>query len=217
MAQASDDDWWSSINAALAVGQQVGQSSDQFNLACEHIASLLRDASTLLAEGSHATAAFLAITALEEAAKVHLGMYRRATEPAPRRKDPLYRHDEKHRLALGPTVAMGSRLQHAIGAARMKELMEQAHNGGFMALREAALYVAQDGDTLHAPAQVVAPSTARELLLLAIEAFDDGLVGYTDRTFALGEETDRIFARWADGPALDEPPAGPSFEIAGRT
>lgn len=68
-----------------------------------------------------------------------------------------------------------------------------------MGLREAALYVAQDDVELKTPAQAIAPSTARELLLLAIEAFDDALVGYTNHTFALGEETDQIFARWAGG------------------
>lgn len=92
--------------------------------------SLLRDAAAILASGSHATAAFLAITALEEVAKVHLGMCRRATEPAPRRKDPLYRHEDKHRLAIGPTVATGSRLQQAIGGDRMNELIVQAREGG---------------------------------------------------------------------------------------
>lgn len=197
MTQASDDDWWSGVRAALAVGQQLAQSVEQFNVACEHIVSLLRDASALLAAGSHATAAFLAITALEETAKVHVGTYRRGAAPAPRRKDPLYRHDEKHRIALGPTVAMGSRLQKAIGADRMNELIAQARDGAFVALREAALYVAQEGADLKTPEQAIAPSTARELLLLAVEAFDDALIGYTNRTFELGEETDAIFARWA--------------------
>ena len=83
MTQASDDDWWSGVRAALAVGQQLAQSVEQFNVACEHIVSLLRDASALLAAGSHATAAFLAITALEETAKVHVGTYRRGAAPAP--------------------------------------------------------------------------------------------------------------------------------------
>jgi AbiV family abortive infection protein len=60
----------------------------------------------LLEAGSHATAAFLAITALEETANVHIGKFRRSTEPVARRKDPLYGHAEKHRLGLGPTIAM---------------------------------------------------------------------------------------------------------------
>lgn len=79
----------------------------------------------------------------------------------------------------------------------MNDLIAQARDGGFVALREAALYVAQDGADLKAPEQVIAPSTARELLLLAIEAFDDALVGYTNRTLALREETDHVFATWA--------------------
>jgi len=111
----SDEKWWSSVEETLSAGERIGHTSDQFNLACEHITQLLSDASTILGVGSHATATFLAITALEETVKVHLGMYRRSATPMKRPKDPLYKHKEKHALALGPTVAMGSRLQEAIG------------------------------------------------------------------------------------------------------
>lgn len=196
MAESSAE-WWASLEAALAVGQQIATSADEFNQACEHIVQLLQDASSLLARGSHATGAFLAITSLEETAKAHLGMYRRSASPVKRSKDPLYKHGEKHRLALGPTVAMGQRLQAAIGEVRMNELIDVARSGGLVALRESALYVEQEAGALRVPSSAVSISTARELLLLAVEAFDDALVGYTSRSFELGEQTDEIFQRWA--------------------
>ncbi len=196
MTEASEE-WWSAVEAALAVGQRLGNSSEEFDRICEHIVQLLEDASTLLAAGSHSTGAFLSITALEETSKAHMGMYRRGAAPVKRSKDPLYKHGEKHRLALGPTVAMGSRLQAAIGEGRMRELIALAGSGGLVVLREAALYVEQKDGALSTPETSVPRSTARELLLLAVEAFDDALVGYTSRSIELSARTDKVFEMWA--------------------
>jgi len=126
-----------------------------------------------------------------------MGMYRRGAAPVKRSKDPLYKHGEKHRLALGPTVAMGSRLQAAIGEGRMRELIALAGSGGLVILREAALYVEQKDGALSTPETSVPRSTARELLLLAVEAFDDALVGYTSRSIELSARTDKVFEMWA--------------------
>lgn len=48
-----------------------------FDAACDHVVALLSDAATLFERGSYETSAFLAITALEETAKAHVGLYRR--------------------------------------------------------------------------------------------------------------------------------------------
>ena len=90
---------------------------------------MLNVASLLLEDGSHASTVFLAIKALEETAKIHIGMYRNADDAAPRRKDPLFRHDKKHCIAASPTIAMGSRLKEAVGEKRMHELIKIARNG----------------------------------------------------------------------------------------
>jgi AbiV family abortive infection protein len=192
------DDWGAGVFAATAVGQQLASSAEEYDAACEHIVRLLTDASILLDDGSQATAAFISITAIEETAKVHIGTYRRSTTPVARRKDPLFGHADKHKLALGPTVAMGSRLQAAIGEGRMRELMALGHAGGLVKIREDALYVAHSVGGLVTPGSAVPFSTSRELLLLAIEAFDDGLVGYTNRSMELSEATDGLFAKLAE-------------------
>jgi hypothetical protein len=44
---------------------------------------------------------------------------------------------------------------------------------------------------------VVTRDLARDLVLLAIEAFDNAFVGYTNRSYELGEVTDQIFEKWA--------------------
>ena len=109
------ENWRHALEETFAAGERIGKTIEQFNKACEHITQLLQDASALLEAGSHATSAFLSISALEETAKVHMGMYRCSNIPLKRSKDPLYKHARKHELALGPTVVMGDRLQAALG------------------------------------------------------------------------------------------------------
>jgi AbiV family abortive infection protein len=193
----SSEEWWSSVEDALAVGKRITISKEQLNQACDHIVRLLSDASVLLEQGSHATSVFLSITALEETAKVHIGKYRRSLMAVARGKDPLFRHDEKHKIAAAPTVAMGHRLQEAIGKTRVDELVELSRNGGLVRLRESSLYIEQNGANLNIPADVVSISLARDLLLFSIEAFDDALVGYTHHTDFLAKKTDALFARWS--------------------
>src|SRR5262245_65896968 len=71
----------------------------------------------------------------------------------------------------------------------MNELIGLARSGGFVALREAALYVEQKGGAMSTPRNAVSLSTTRELLLLAVEAFDDALVEYTSRSVELRNQT----------------------------
>lgn len=194
----SDESWTRALEETLAAGERIGNTLEQFNEACEHITQLLQDASVLLESGSHATSAFLSISALEETAKVHMGMYRRSAILLKRSKDPLYKHARKHELALGPTIAMGNRLQAAIGDARMRELIELGRTGGLVRLRESSLYVEPRGELLQVPRDAILPEMSRELLLLAIESFDDAVVGYTNKTFELSEQkTDTLFLKWA--------------------
>jgi AbiV family abortive infection protein len=191
------ENWRLSVDETVGAGKRIIASSEEFSAACEHIVQLLSDSSVLLANGSHSTATFIAITALEETAKVHMGIFRNSSDPLPRRKDPLYRHHKKHLLALGPTVEMGSRLQKAVGESRMRELVALAHTGNFVDLRESSLYIEQSENGLKVPRNAVSFSTARELLLLAVEAFEDALVGMSGKTYVLSERTDEIFDRWS--------------------
>ncbi|MGM0833530.1 MAG: AbiV family abortive infection protein [Pseudomonadota bacterium] len=193
-----EDRWWGSVESALVVGKRIAPNKVDLNAACEHIVQLLTDASNLLELSSHSTAAFISITALEETAKLHIGKYRKGAESGPRRKDALYKHNEKHHLALGPTVAMGGRLNKTLGDARLRELMQMAQSGELVGVRESALYFEQAEESLVIPKVAITPELSRELLLLAIEAFDDALVGYTNRTFELGRYTDELFEKWSE-------------------
>lgn len=190
----SDIGWWKSVESSVATGMRICNTIAEFDEACKHVVSLLHDAATLATNGSHPTGAFLAITAIEETAKIHIGMFRRGSEKIARRQDPLTHHKTKHHLALGPTISMGGRLQVALGEDRLQELVNLGRTDSFVRIRESAIYLDQSEHGLLVPKSTISKAFAFELLLLAIEVFDDALVGNTNQSFKLGNETDQLFS-----------------------
>ncbi|TRO32603.1 AbiV family abortive infection protein [Pseudomonas sp. ALS1131] len=170
--------------------------TDDFNRACDHILVLLADAFQCFERGSWGTSVFLSITAIEEVAKAEVGLYRREgkMEKAKRSQDKLFNHQEKHRMAISPTVFMGKRLEEALGKERCAELLKEAAHGEFRNLRESSLYFSNDNGQFVTPANVVSQNRAKEFLLLALEAADDRLVGYTNHTGILEARINEIFS-----------------------
>jgi AbiV family abortive infection protein len=135
---------------------------------------------------------------IEEVAKAHFGLY--LAEPAAkerRARDPLFSHAEKHMLAALPTVPMGDRLPAAIGTDRVAQIMADAHEGRLVRAREAAMYFDLSSGEVTVPLEIVSLNRSRELILFALEAFDDALVGYTEHSYKLSERNDAIFAALA--------------------
>jgi AbiV family abortive infection protein len=187
----SEDQWLEALSAATTTGAPLLTGAGEVDRACDHIAELLREAVVLFRTGSP-RAAFLAITALEETAKVHVGLFRRG-EPIKRSKDPLFKHVAKHTLAAAPTVAMGRRLQSAIGEDRVNALVAAARAGVLVEQREKSLYLESGSQSLRVPSDSISPELSRELILFAIEAFDDALVGYTNHSHEVGQALDALF------------------------
>lgn len=193
----TEEVWWKTVELALSKGQKITTTTEEFDQSCHHIVQLLKDASLLLESGSHASSVFMSITAMEETAKIHIGMYRKSEEPLKRGKDPLYKHNKKHMIAASPTILMGSRLQNVIGKDNMHAIVDLAQKGELIYIREHSLYVERDNDTLSIPSIVITEEFAKNVLLFAVEVFDDSLVGYTSAPGTLSEETDRIFDKWS--------------------
>lgn len=194
---AETAEWCASLQAAIGAGEKICRGVEELDVAIVHIVQLIKDSSVMLETGSHGTAAFLAITAIEETAKVSVSLFRHAESPLRRSKDPLYRHEKKHQLAMAPVLSIGSRLGEAIGESRLKELLDLGRSGELVRSREASLYIERISDRLVVPRDAISFDYARELLLLAIEVFDDGLVGYTNESMRLGQDTDQLFDKWA--------------------
>lgn len=168
---------------------------DEFNRGCDHVHSLLRDSHLLYRSGSFPTSAFLSITAIEEIAKLDIAVFRNTerTAPANRREDLLFNHKKKHFIALQEVIAIGARLPKAIGEERVRHLLDMAESGKLLEMREAALYIDNVSGTFTCPVDRIQKGTAREILLLALEVWDDRLVGMTDHTYQIDSKIVPLF------------------------
>src|SRR5689334_5256450 len=132
------------IEQAISFGSSasVRVSAEGFDASVGHVRTLLGDAVAAYEAGSFGTAVFLAITSMEETAKAELLAFRlpRPAGVKPKGRDPLRDHGKKHAIAIGPTTFMG-RLPKLLGEETCARLADEAHSGGFVDLRERALYV----------------------------------------------------------------------------
>lgn len=191
------------IHSLLQAGEEgwstLVHSPDQFDAAADHVAALIEDSYTLYCRERFATATFLSITAIEEAAKLHVGVFSDGTHRDKGKKSNAFRsHLSKHRLAAMPTVAMGTRLNEALGTKEVSRLINAMQKGRLVNKREASLYFESRGKSLIFPSDRISKQDARGLLLLAVEVFDDALVGFTNHSFELSERTDQIFSALLD-------------------
>jgi AbiV family abortive infection protein len=167
---------------------------DELNAACEHIVCLLKESVTLFSSGSYSTSLFIAITAIEEVAKGHFGLFTAGgPDPESRKKNIFFHHQKKHEMAAQPTVGMGSRLNEALGKDRVQYLLKQSHEGSLLKLRESALYFQRVDGIVTTPRELISKEQSAEIILLAIETFDDALVGFSNKSMELSIDTDELF------------------------
>ena len=173
------------------------QSIDDFNKACEHIVLLLEESELIYQQGGYSTSVFIAITAIEETAKANFGLFTSGGDHE-RKGNMFYDHHTKHMMGSLQTVAMGRRLQEAIGQQSIDVIMAMAQNNGLLKLRENSLYFEKIGSgPIQFPRNIVDQNLARNLLLYAIEVFDDSVVGYSQLSMEISKRTDILFNRVA--------------------
>lgn len=181
------------IGSMVRTDENLIQSVDEFNKAVNHIVQLIQDACTLYMNGSYPTSAFLSISACEEIAKAHIGSFTDGKHPEKNERNIFRDHRTKHQMAALPNVTMGQRLNEALGSQELQRIMNLAHNSGFVQIRENALYFQRENGSLVIPTEKVDKKLARSLVLFAIEAFDDALVGFTNHTYEMDDVTDALF------------------------
>jgi AbiV family abortive infection protein len=188
---------YSLINQLISSEDNLIQCVDDLDKAINYIFSLIKDSVLLFMQGSYSTAAFISITVCEEVAKAHFGVYSDGMHPTTR-KNFFRDHKTKHRLASFPTVAIGERLKEAIGNEELKRIMNMANYGGFLLLRESALYFQRENGVLITPTQKINKTLSKSLVLYAIEVFDDALVGYSHHSITIAESTSALFEKVAN-------------------
>jgi AbiV family abortive infection protein len=171
-------------------------TSEEFNRGCDHVLRLLESAILLFLNEDHSTAIFIAITAIEEIAKLQVSVFRnelRTEQATKRHEDHLFQHKSKHVIALQEVIVVGTRLPEAIGEERVRELLGMAENGSLLKMRESSLYAdTVDGQFL-VPFERFTKSDGRDLLLLALEVWDDRLYGLTNHSCTVDKRMTELF------------------------
>lgn len=194
MTQLDEDSkWWfyelAKLHDRIYDGQATHDYSDLGRIQL-HILGLLKDAKLLLEEGSHATAVFLAISALEEVAKAVVGLHR-SRDPnakAKQKREILLQHGHKSAIATGFLPAeFAQRLLPVLGKETTARLFDQARRGELGQLRLTALYFEPTSPGVRLPTEAITPKSAREILLFAIDRFIQSLSVFFDDVDAGGQ------------------------------
>ncbi|MBO0488184.1 AbiV family abortive infection protein [Vagococcus fluvialis] len=171
-------------------------NTDDFDKAIRHIITLLDDSFTLLKQNSYGSSVFLAITAMEETSKTHFSMYIKHDDKTKMNNDPLLNHSTKQQLSISPVFNIGSRLPDVIGHKRVEELISLVYeNKGLLNLRNNAIYWNPSPDGNKFPNDYIDKNLAQEILLFAIEVFDDSIAGYSSYSIAASKHSDSLFEK----------------------
>lgn len=168
------------------------RGSSEFNKTVNHIVSLLEDAFLLYKNKSYATSFFISVIAIEVVGKVFAGIFvGKSEEKVP--KDPLRDHRTKQLISCMPTLFMGERLTKCVDSKRLENLLTEMNSGDLKNKKESALYWDRKNGELIVPEDNISKNDAKCILLIAIEIFDDDLVGFTNESISLSKKTDSIF------------------------
>lgn len=193
--------WMNKVNEVLNDGSDFTISSvDEFNKGIDHIFGLIKDSFLLYKNESYPSVYYLAVIIIEEVAKLHMGLFTSHSNPTNhRKKGKLYDHKTKDIIGCNPSIPLGYRLNAAIGELAIKKIYEEAYSGIMKEKREQAFYFSKKNGQLIIPNELYSKEDAKNILLFAIEAFDDHLVGYTNYSMEISKETDRIFDKLCSG------------------
>lgn len=141
---------------------------------------------------SYATSFFISVIAIEVVGKVFAGIFvGKSEEKVP--KDPLRDHRTKQLISCMPTLFMGERLTKCVDSKRLENLLTEMNSGDLKNKKESALYWDRKDGELFVPEDNISKNDAKCILLIAIEIFDDDLVGFTNESISLSKKTDSIF------------------------
>lgn len=141
---------------------------------------------------SFTTVVFLAVTVIEEVAKVHMGLFCDYADERVK-KDPLRNHKSKQIIGSNYTIGMGSRLGEAMGKDRLEEMFELSYNGNLLELRENSIYCNKKEKEIKVTNEIIEEILSRDILLFAIESFHDSLVEYSICSMEKSKITEEIF------------------------
>lgn len=166
-----------------------------FDRCLSHVNSLLKSCIILCQQSYFTSALFLAMTAVEEAAKAEIYCFRSKNNSTARQsKDCLKSHQIKHKVAVNEDVLLiGKRVQSILGEDLTKSIYENFGKGNTRELRENCLYFEVKDDKLILPEEDITSKEALSYILACIEIIDDKIVGWTNYSMELSPILDEYF------------------------
>ena len=167
-------------------------SNEELNKCLGHVVQLLSDSYVLYINNSYTSSSFLAISVLEEVGKIQMGIFIKGSDSYVR-KDKLRDHKSKQIVGASYTICMGERINNTISNENLEKIFQFIYSGELKDLREKAIYCDRKNNNIVTPKDLITQELARNLLLFAIESFDDNLLGWTDYSIELSKKTDLFF------------------------
>ncbi|MDY3215257.1 MAG: AbiV family abortive infection protein [Ruminococcus sp.] len=168
------------------------ETTTQFDKGINHIFQLISDSYILYTHNAYPSSVFLSIAIIEEVAKLHMGIFTKLSNEH-KKKDKLRDHKTKEVIGVNYTVSMSERIKTVMDADDLEEIYKMAYSGELKNLREKSIYCEYKDKELVIPSEVIDKKFSRNILLFAIESFDDNLVGYTNHSINVSKKTDVIF------------------------
>ena len=167
-------------------------SKEELNKCLDHVVQLISDSYVLYINNSYTSSSFLTISVLEEVGKIQMGIFIKGSDSYVR-KDKLRDHKSKQIVGASYTICMGERINNVISNENLEKIFQFIYSGELKDLREKAIYCDRKNNNIVTPKDLITQELARNLLLFAIESFDDNLVGWTDYSIELSKKTDLFF------------------------
>ena len=164
-------------------------SNEELNKCLDHVVQLISDSYVLYINNSYTSSSFLAISVLEEVGKIQMGIFIKGSDSYVR-KDKLRDHKSKQIVGASYTICIGERINNVISNENLEKIFQFIYSGELKDLREKAIYCDRKNNNIVTPKDLITQELARNLLLFAIESFDDNLVGWTDYSIELSKKTD---------------------------
>ncbi|MGN0178943.1 MAG: AbiV family abortive infection protein [Monoglobaceae bacterium] len=173
------------------------KSKNEFNKCIEHLFQLITAAYTLYMSEAFPSSVFLSITVIEEVAKIHMGIYAKSSDKYVK-KDKLRDHETKEIIGANCTIYMSERIKKAIDTEKLETIFELAYSGKLKELREKSIYCEFKDGKIVIPHDIINKEFSKNMLLFAIESFDDNLVGYTNYSMDISKKTGILFDKVAN-------------------
>ena len=167
-------------------------STEQLNKCLDHVVQLISDSYVLYMNNSYTSSFFLSINVLEEVGKIQMGIFIKGSDSY-MRKDKLRDHKSKQIVGASHTICIGERVKNVISNENLEKIFQIIYSGELKDLREKAIYCDRKNNNIVTPKDLITQELARNLLLFAIESFDDNLVGWTNYSIELSKKTDLFF------------------------